>query len=198
MPGEYLQPGNSSLDYDDRKKIETDLKIIVSGCCSCPGKMHSDGFPDLLKKAPVCLFAIDEAHCISEWGHNFRPEYRQLSALKKRFPSVPDRTDRHCHTCRKKRHLPAVGLSEPREYIGSFNRKNLQYRVLPKKDALDTLLAYVRQHRDDSGIVYSLSKKETEDLAERLRKSGFPARAYHAGLSKRSGRMSRMNSFMIT
>jgi ATP-dependent DNA helicase RecQ len=178
---------NSSLDFDDRKKIEADLKnnrirlLFLS-----PEKCVQPDFLTFLKKSPVCLFAIDEAHCISEWGHNFRPEYRQLSALKKHFPSVP-------LIALTATAIPAVrkdisrqlGLSEPRECIGSFNRKNLQYRVLPKKDAENTLLSYIRQHRDESGIVYCLSKKETEDLAERLRKNGFPARAYHAGLSKK-------------
>jgi ATP-dependent DNA helicase RecQ len=178
---------NSSLEYNDRKKIETDLKnnrirlLFIS-----PEKCMQPDFLDFLKKSLVCLFAIDEAHCISEWGHNFRPEYRQLSALKKHFPSVP-------LIALTATAIPAVrkdisqqlGLSEPREFVGSFNRKNLQYRVLPKKDAVNTLLTYVRQHRDDSGIIYCLSKKETEDLAERLRKSGFKALAYHAGLSKK-------------
>ncbi len=178
---------NSSLEYHDRKKIETDLKnnrirlLFIS-----PEKCMQPDFLDFLKKSPVCLFAIDEAHCISEWGHNFRPEYRQLSALKKHFPSVP-------LIALTATAIPAVrkdisrqlGLSAPHEFIGSFNRKNLQYRILPKKDALNTILTYVRQHRDDSGIVYCLSKKETEDMAEKLRKSGFKARAYHAGLSKK-------------
>ena len=178
---------NSSLEYDDRKKIETDLKnhhlrlLFIS-----PEKCMQPDFLDFLKKSRVCLFAIDEAHCISEWGHNFRPEYRQLSALKKHFPSVP-------LIALTATAIPAVrkdisqqlGLSEPREFIGSFNRKNLQYRVLPKKDAVNTVLTYVRQHKDDSGIVYCLSKKETEDVAEKLRKSGYKARAYHAGLSKK-------------
>lgn len=178
---------NSSLEYDDRKKIETDLKnnrirlLFIS-----PEKCMQPDFLDFLKKSPVCLFAIDEAHCISEWGHNFRPEYRQLSALKKHFPSVP-------LIALTATAIPAVrkdisqqlGLSTPREFIGSFNRKNLQYRILPKKDALNTLLTYVRHHKDDSGIVYCLSKKETEDIAEKLQKSGYKARAYHAGLSKK-------------
>ena len=178
---------NSSLEYDDRKKIETDLKnhhirlLFIS-----PEKCMQPVFLDFLKKSPVCLFAIDEAHCISEWGHNFRPEYRQLSALKKHFPSVP-------LIALTATAIPAVrkdisqqlGLSEPREFIGSFNRKNLQYRVLPKKDAVNTVLTYVRQHKDDSGIVYCLSKKETEEVAEKLRKSGYKALAYHAGLSKK-------------
>jgi len=178
---------NSSLEYDDRKKIETDLKnhhirlLFIS-----PEKCMQPVFLDFLKKSPVCLFAIDEAHCISEWGHNFRPEYRQLSALKKHFPSVP-------LIALTATAIPAVrkdisqqlGLSEPREFVGSFNRKNLQYRVLPKKDAVNTVLTYVRQHRDDSGIVYCLSKKETEEVAEKLQKSGYKALAYHAGLSKK-------------
>jgi ATP-dependent DNA helicase RecQ len=178
---------NSSLEYDDRKKIETDLKnhhirlLFIS-----PEKCMQPVFLDFLKKSPVCLFAIDEAHCISEWGHNFRPEYRQLSALKKHFPSVP-------LIALTATAIPAVrkdisqqlGLSEPREFVGSFNRKNLQYRVLPKKDALNTVITYVRQHKDDSGIVYCLSKKETEEVAEKLQKSGYKALAYHAGLSKK-------------
>jgi len=178
---------NSSLEYDDRKKIETDLKhhgirlLFIS-----PEKCMQPDFLDYLKKSPVCLFAIDEAHCISEWGHNFRPEYRQLSALKKNFPSVP-------LIALTATAIPAVrndisrqlGLSAPREYIGSFNRSNLHYRILPKKDALNNLITYVRQHKDDSGIVYCLSKKETEDIAEKLQKSGCKARAYHAGLSKK-------------
>ena len=179
---------NSSLEYNDRKKIETDLKnnhirlLFIS-----PEKCMQPDFLDFLKKSPVCLFAIDEAHCISEWGHNFRPEYRRLSALKKHFPSVP-------LIALTATAIPAVrkdisqqlGLSMPREFIGSFNRKNLQYRVLPKKDAANTVLTYVRQHKDDSGIVYCLSKKETEDVAEKLQKSGYKARAYHAGLSKKA------------
>jgi ATP-dependent DNA helicase RecQ len=178
---------NSSLEYSDRKKIETDLKnnhirlLFLS-----PEKCMQPDFLDFLKKSPVCLFAIDEAHCISEWGHNFRPEYRQLSALKMHFPSVP-------LIALTATAIPAVrkdisqqlGLSEPREFIGSFNRKNLQYHVLPKKDALKTVLSYVRQHKDDSGIIYCLSKKETEDIAEKLQKTGYKARAYHAGLSKK-------------
>jgi len=178
---------NSSLEYDDRKKIETDLEnhhirlLFIS-----PEKCMQPDFLDYLRKSPVCLFAIDEAHCISEWGHTFRPEYRQLSALKKHFPSVP-------LIALTATAIPAVrkdisqqlGLSAPRECIGSFNRKNLQYCILPKKDALHTLLIYVRQHKDDSGIIYCLSKKETENIAEKLRKSGFTARAYHAGLSKK-------------
>ena len=178
---------NSSLEYDDRKKIDTDLKnnrirlLFIS-----PEKCMQPDFLDFLNTSPVCLFAIDEAHCISEWGHNFRPEYRQLSALKKRFPSVPlIAVTATAIPAVRKDISRQLGLPAPREYIGSFNRKNLRYRVLPKKDAMNILLSYIRQHRDDSGIIYCLSKKETEDMAEKLRKSGFTAQAYHAGLSKK-------------
>lgn len=177
---------NSSLEYYDREKIETNLRnnhirlLFIS-----PEKCMQPKFLEFLKTFKICLIAIDEAHCISEWGHNFRPEYRQLSALKEHFPSVPI-------VALTATAIPAVrkdiaqqlGLSEAREFIGSFNRKNLHYRIIPKKDSWNSLLNYVQQHKDDSGIVYCLSKKETEDVAEKLQKSGYTALAYHAGLSK--------------
>ena len=177
---------NSSLEYYDREKIEINLRnnhirlLFIS-----PEKCMQPKFLEFLKTFKVCLIAIDEAHCISEWGHNFRTEYRQLSALKEHFPSVPiiALTATAIPEVRKDI-AQQLRLSEPREFIGSFNRKNLQYRILPKKDSWNTLLNYVQQHKDDSGIIYCLSKKETEDVAEKLQKSGYTALAYHAGLSK--------------
>lgn len=177
---------NSSLEYSDRERIEINLKnnhirlLFLS-----PEKCMQPRFLEFLKRFRICLIAIDEAHCISEWGHNFRPEYRQLSALKEHFPSVPiiALTATAIPEVRKDIALQ-LKLSEPREFVGSFNRKNLQYRVLPKKNSWTTLLNYVQQHKDESGIIYCLSKKETEDIAEKLQKSGFKAIAYHAGLSK--------------
>ncbi|MFA5295552.1 MAG: DNA helicase RecQ [Methanoregulaceae archaeon] len=177
---------NSSLEYQDKKKIETDLKnnhirlLFVS-----PEKCMQPTFLDFIRKFKICLIAIDEAHCISEWGHNFRPEYRQLSTLKEHFPQVPivALTATAIPEVRKDI-AQQLNLSEPREYIGSFNRKNLHYRILPKKNSWSTLLNYVQQHKDDSGIIYCLSKKETEELAGKLQNYGFKAQAYHAGLSK--------------
>jgi len=177
---------NSSLEYRDRARIESELKegslrlLFIS-----PEKCMQPNFLESLKVSPVHLIAIDEAHCISEWGHNFRPEYRQLAQLKKVFPAVP-------LVALTATAIPAVrrdireqlGLSHAQEFIGSFNRKNLQYRIIPKKNPMVFLANYVGQHRNDAGIIYCMSKKETEDIAADLQKRGFKAQAYHAGLSK--------------
>ncbi|MFY9801207.1 MAG: DNA helicase RecQ [Methanoregula sp.] len=177
---------NSSLDYRKRLAIENRLKnntlplLLVS-----PEKCMQPHFLDSLKGSQVRLIAIDEAHCISEWGHDFRPEYRQLAVMKKQFPGIPlvaltataipqVRTDIR----------EQLGLTNPREFIGSFNRHNLHYRVIPKKNSLVTLVNYIGQHKNDSGIVYCFSKKETEELSGELRKRGYNALAYHAGLPK--------------
>jgi len=177
---------NSSLEYSDREKIETNLKnnhirlLFLS-----PEKCMQPRFLEFLKNFRICLIAVDEAHCISEWGHNFRPEYRQLSALKEHFPSVPVIALTATAIPEVRRDIAQqLKLSEPSVFIGSFNRKKLQYRVLPKKNSWNTLLNYIQKHRDESGIIYCLSKKETEDIAEKLQQNGFKAIAYHAGLSK--------------
>ncbi len=177
---------NSSLQYRERAAIESGLKnnnlrlLFVS-----PERCLQPRFLDSLAGADVRLIAIDEAHCISEWGHDFRPEYRQLAVMKKQFPDIPliALTATAIPQVRKDIRQQ-LGLAGAYEYIGSFNRRNLQYRVIPKKNSLVTLAGYIGQHRNDSGIVYCLSKKETEELAEDLRKRGYNALAYHAGLSK--------------
>ncbi len=176
----------SAMQYRERGAIETGLKnntlrlLFIS-----PERCLQPHFLDSLRGSRVRLVAIDEAHCISEWGHDFRPEYRQLAVLKKQFPDTPlialtaTAIPQVRHDIRQQ-----LGLSGLREFIGSFNRRNLQYRVIPKKNSLVTLAGIAGQHRNDSGIVYCLSKKETEELAEDLRKRGYHALAYHAGLSK--------------
>lgn len=177
---------NSSLEYRERNRITDALRsgelrlLFIS-----PEKCMQPNFLGSLSGLPVRLIAIDEAHCISEWGHNFRPEYRQLSQLKKHFPDVP-------LIALTATAIPAVrtdiigqlGLSGAQEFVGSFNRENLHYRVIPKKNPLVFLQGYIGQHRDDSGIVYCLAKKETEEIASDLRRRGFSALAYHGGLSK--------------
>ncbi|MEN6443552.1 MAG: DNA helicase RecQ [Methanoregula sp.] len=177
---------NSSLDLRERSRIERELLdgtlrlLFIS-----PEKCMQENFLHSLKQCPVRLVAIDEAHCISEWGHNFRPEYRQLAAIKKHFPGVPVialtataipevRKD----ICRQ------LGLSDAHEYIGSFDRRNLKYRVIPKKNPLLLLKNFLSGRRHDSGIIYCMSKQETEDLAKELKKQGYTAAAYHAGLPK--------------
>ena len=177
---------NSSLEYRDRTRIEGELKdgtlrlLFIS-----PEKCMQPNFLESLKASPVHLIAIDEAHCISEWGHNFRPEYRQLAQIKKAFPAVPIVALTATAIPEVRRDIgEQLGLSGAREFIGSFNRKNLQYRIIQKKNPMVFLANYLGQHRNDSGIIYCMSKKETEDIAADLQKRGFKAQAYHAGLSK--------------
>lgn len=177
---------NSALEYRARQEVHRNLHddniklLFVS-----PEKCVQPGFLDLVKTLPVRLLAIDEAHCISEWGHDFRPEYRQLAVLRKNFPGVPV-------LALTATAIPAVrkdirdqlGLCSPAEFIGSFDRKNLRYRVITKQNAKLQLLNIAGRHRGESGIVYCLSKRGTEEVAEDLRSRGYKASAYNAGLPK--------------
>ncbi|MFA4876556.1 MAG: DNA helicase RecQ [Methanoregula sp.] len=175
----------SALDSRGRSRIEEairngSLKLLFIS----PEKCMQAGFLSSLREARVNLIAIDEAHCISEWGHNFRPEYRELAQVKKNFPDIPviALTATAIPEVRSDI-IRQLGLKDVKEFVGSFNRPNLQYRVIPKKNPLIFLLHYLGQHRSDPGIIYCLSKKETEEVAAELKKRGFPALAYHAGLS---------------
>jgi len=177
---------NSSLEYRERGAIEERLRndnlrlLFIS-----PEKCLQQNFLATLSALPVRLIAIDEAHCISEWGHDFRPEYRQLAVLKKKFPGVPVIALTATAVPGVRRDIrDQLGLSGAREFIGSFNRENLRYRVVEKKNPRVLLLDYLGQHRNDAGIIYCLSRQETEDVAGELQKRGFHAIAYHAGLSR--------------
>jgi ATP-dependent DNA helicase RecQ len=177
---------NSTLDYPDRVRLEEGLRdgslrlLFIS-----PEKCMQAGFLASLAHAPVRLIAIDEAHCISEWGHNFRPEYRQLAQIRKHFPGIPLIALTATAVPEVRRDIrQQLGLAGAREFVGSFNRTNLRYRVVQKKNPLVFLADYLGQHRGDAGIVYFLSRKETEEVASVLRKKGFSALAYHAGLPK--------------
>lgn len=143
-----------------------------------------DQFLTYIKKYPISLFAIDEAHCISSWGHDFRPEYRELARLKKEFPDVP--TIALTATADKITAddiVEKLALKNSRTFISSFNRKNIHYYIEPKRNMYGRLLSYVDKHRDDAGIIYALSRQSTEDLARALTADGFNALPYHAGLS---------------
>jgi ATP-dependent DNA helicase, RecQ family len=132
----------------------------------------------------VRLIAVDEAHCISMWGHQFRPEYRKLSLLKTRFPGVPmiALTASAIPEVREDI-ISQLKLASPKKYVGSFNRKNLRYDIRPKKDSISQIIEYVRKNRGKSGIIYCLQKKTTEELAEKLRNADVRALPYHADLS---------------
>ena len=137
-----------------------------------------------LQKWQVNLLAIDEAHCISEWGHDFRPEYRRLVELRERFPRLPIMALTATATTRVQNDISKLlKLQNPASYVASFNRPNLTYRVLAKTSPADQVLEFLRSQPQESGIVYCQSRKTTELLAERLQANGMKAQPYHAGLT---------------
>lgn len=136
-----------------------------------------------LKSLPVSLIAIDEAHCISHWGHDFRPEYLMLAGLKLEFPNIPViALTATADKLTKKDILEKLNLKDPAIFVSSFNRANITYKVLPKKNSFNQLLDFLDDHKDDPGIIYCLSRKSTEALAADLKEEGFAAEPYHAGL----------------
>jgi len=178
---------NSGLNFKERQSVEEDL---LSGKLDLlyvsPERIFSDGFIELLQeKARPALFAIDEAHCVSQWGHDFRPEYLQLSRLLEKFPDVPvmaltataDRPTR-------KEILEKLGLQKAKVFVEGFDRPNIQYRIAlkqnPKKQIYDFISS---EYSDEAGIVYCLSRARTEEYAEWLKEQGVRALPYHAGLN---------------
>ena len=152
-----------------------------------PERLMLSGFLANLKAWEVNQIAIDEAHCISEWGHDFRPEYRQLAQLRDHFPQTPVMALTATATTRVRSDiLKQLRLREPRCYVASFNRPNLTYRVLPKNSAYKQLLKFVTARPDESGIVYCQSRNSTENVAARLKADGVVAEPYHAGLDART------------
>src|SRR3990172_8408956 len=157
---------NSSVDTAE---AEARLRGLHDGAYRlmyvAPERLMLPWFLSTLQRWNVGLIAVDEAHCISEWGHDFRPEYRQLVDLRRHMVSQ-------------------FGLRDPARYVASFNRPNLTYRVLAKSKAYEQLLALVRERADESGIVYCLSRRTAESLAEGLNEDGIRAKPYHAGLTR--------------
>ncbi len=148
-----------------------------------PERLTSKDFLPFLRTLDISLFAVDEAHCISEWGHDFRPEYRKLNLLRQHFPSVPIAALTATAIQEVQRDIVHhLDLREPKMYRASFNRKNLLYYIRPKKDAYKQITDYLRKRPSISGIVYCQSRQTTELLAEKLRADGFRALPYHAGM----------------
>jgi ATP-dependent DNA helicase RecQ len=176
---------NSSLD---RKAALERLDGLNAGryrlLYVAPERIAVNGFLDQLERWDLRHIAVDEAHCVSEWGHDFRPEYRRLHELRERFPEVPMLALTATATARVRDDIERfLTLREPRRFVGSFNRPNLRYAVFEKRDAWKQLSAWCDAHPRDSGIVYVQSRAAADDLATRLSKSGISARPYHAGLS---------------
>ena len=151
-----------------------------------PERIVMPSFLAGLDRWKLARIAVDEAHCVSEWGHDFRPEYRRIASLRERYPSIPFMAVTATATGRVRDDIERfLGLRDPRRFVAGFNRPNLRYAVFEKNDASKQLLAWCAQRATESGIVYVASRQSAEDLAERLSASGVSARPYHAGLSPR-------------
>ncbi len=176
---------NSSLPFPKVRQIAADLAAgQISLLYLSPERAVSREFLDAVAGIPISLVAVDEAHCISMWGHQFRPEYRGLQCIKERFPDTPMVALTATATPDVRSDIiRQLGLCSPKVYVGSFNRKNLRYSVQRKRDdAYRQVTRYLKRHPADSGIIYCATRERSATLAERLRADGFSALPYHAGL----------------
>jgi ATP-dependent DNA helicase RecQ len=154
-----------------------------------PERLAIASFRELLQRAKARTFAIDEAHCISHWGHDFRPEYRQLRALRDEFEGASVHAYTATATAQVRRDIAEqLALREPAVLVGDFDRPNLTYRVLPRQDEWNQVRAVVDRHRGEAGIIYCMRRKDVDSLAAKLAKSGYDVAAYHAGLSQEERR----------
>jgi ATP-dependent DNA helicase RecQ len=176
---------NSSMSLDSVRATERELfakrlrLLFVS-----PERLALPGFRDMLRRAGVTNFAIDEAHCISHWGHDFRPEYRQLRLLREEFPGASMQAFTATATPEVREDIARqLGLNDPVVLVGDFDRPNLTYRVLPRQDESKQVLEVIDRHRGEAGIIYCPRRKDVDSLSEKLRKRGQNVVAYHAGLS---------------
>src|SRR6059036_1608460 len=161
-----------------------------------PERLMLDTFLERALNWNIAQIAIDEAHCISEWGHDFRPEYRELKKLHRHLPDVPVIALTATATERVRADIvKQLKLRDPRCYVASFDRPNLSYRVVPKTAPYEQLLEFIRSRPDDSGIVYCASRKSTESLARNLNEDSISAKPYHAGLTT-SERTKHQESFL--
>ena len=179
---------NSTLSQDEIVSVMNrarrgELKLLYIA----PERFAVPGFEDFLRSLTINLFAIDEAHCISEWGHDFRPDYRNLRTLRESFPRVPIIALTATATPRVREDIvKQLALKDPQIFISSFNRPNLSYEVIPKKNSLGVIISLLSEYKEQSAIIYCFSRNDTENLVDNLTRHGFSAAAYHAGLDAKT------------
>lgn len=176
---------NSAMSIEDRRAVEQayrDGRLDV--LYLAPERLSAPGTVELLAQGRIALFAIDEAHCVSQWGHDFRPDYLRLGALAERWPDVPRIALTATATPETHREITErLHLQRARHFVSSFDRPNIRYRIESKQNARAQLVSFVsREHSGEAGIVYALSRKRVEQTAAALRDAGVDAVAYHAGL----------------
>jgi ATP-dependent DNA helicase RecQ len=180
---------NSSLEAEEAREVSRqlmrgELKLLYVA----PERLMTEGFLNLLERlqqdSNIALFAIDEAHCVSQWGHDFRPEYRALTVLHERFPNVPRiALTATADAPTRSEIVERLSLEQAEQFVSSFDRPNIRYRVTLKDNARKQLLTFLEtEHPDDAGIVYCLSRKKVEETAAWLKEQGWDALPYHAGL----------------
>jgi ATP-dependent DNA helicase RecQ len=177
---------NSSVPYAEAMQVERQMRVGEIDLVNvAPERLLTDAFLDLLGACKLALFAIDEAHCVSQWGHDFRPDYLQLTVLHQRFPGVPRIALTATADAPTRRDIvERLELRQGRVFVAGFDRPNIRYRVQPKADTRAQLLSFLGAHKGESGIVYCLTRGKVEEIAEWLTHKGWPALPYHAGLDK--------------
>ncbi len=186
---------NSSIAADEQREVERQLLAgELNLLYVAPERLLTGRFLNLLERTEVALFAIDEAHCVSQWGHDFRPEYRELAVLHERFADVPRIALTATADPRTREEIvERLSLQQARQFVASFDRPNIGYRVGLRHNAKRQLAEFLEGHRGESGIVYCLSRRKVDETAEWLAESGVEALPYHAGLdaAKRSANQKR-------
>ncbi len=196
---------NSTLDWREAENVE---RAMVAGELDllyvAPERLLTQRCLELLDRTKIALFAIDEAHCVSQWGHDFRPEYIQLSVLHERWPSVPRiALTATADTATRAEIVKRLALADARVFVASFNRPNIRYRIVEKANARKQLLDFIRmEHAGEAGIVYCLSRAKVEETADFLVSEGITALPYHAGMEadtrqKHQSRFSREDGVVM-
>ncbi|PHM20326.1 MAG: DNA helicase RecQ [Curvibacter sp. PD_MW3] len=182
---------NSSLSQEAAAQVEKRLlRGEITLLYAAPERVTTPRFlaqlDSLYERGQVALFAIDEAHCVSQWGHDFRPEYRALTVLHERYPTVPRMAlTATADALTRADIVERLQLEEARQFVSSFDRPNIRYTIVEKKDATTQLLRFIeREHEGDAGIVYCQSRRKVEDIAQTLCDAGLKALPYHAGLDQ--------------